>query len=194
MRSNRIPWAKLVPEQLWYVPGPDIVMTGCRPFVPPHATHSSEPCHVCGDKVADRPDLANPTNPRPTVVYCARCDRMAPEREQRLAKQRLETAISAEAEYHAEASDTAFRDCIESSRRTVLSEAERRRIWMGCRWVSGSTDRRGEPTNLAKLGREWLTNIGQQPDWTLILDKRGRVIGRETLAPMAEVANEPVHA
>jgi hypothetical protein len=48
--------------------------------------------------------------------------------------------------------------------RTVLTESERRRIWNGS--GGGLSSDASEPTNRAKVGRRWLAEIGQVPDWS----------------------------
>lgn len=56
------------------------------------------------------------------------------------------------------------------------SESLRRRIWNGAR--GGITSPTPEVSNVAKAGRDWLISKGWEPDWSLILDGRGRVVGR----------------
>lgn len=77
----------------------------------------------------------------------------------------------------------------------VLTELERRRIWLGYRGDPRTTpdaiDRDGTgrsfvPTERALAGRAWLRSIGQEPDWSLILDRRGRVVGRYVYDPDTE--------
>lgn len=58
----------------------------------------------------------------------------------------------------------------------VLSERDRRRVWNG---YKGPFDRSQiEPSNLARVGREWLIKIGQVPDFSLKLDRHGNVVGQ----------------
>jgi len=68
-----------------------------------------------------------------------------------------------------------------------LSEAARRRIWNGykggtadaLRLPADSPDRRSRESRWiarTRIGREWLTSIGQEPDWTLEIDRRGQVL------------------
>jgi hypothetical protein len=65
-----------------------------------------------------------------------------------------------------------------------LTEAERRRIWHGCRAKSPLGELAStRAVNLAKIGREWLEQIGQLPDFSLILDSHGNVIGRYEVEP-----------
>jgi len=53
-----------------------------------------------------------------------------------------------------------------------LSERERRRYWMGV----GSRDAPDHNIRVT-AARAWLREIGQEPDWSLVLDGRGNVIG-----------------
>jgi hypothetical protein len=77
--------------------------------------------------------------------------------------------------------ETAERDALADMKRTAssrqLDEQHRRRIWMGYSRLAIHSSR-PEIVNRAKLGRDWLRAIGQEPDWRLILDKKGRVVGR----------------
>jgi hypothetical protein len=55
----------------------------------------------------------------------------------------------------------------------ALTERERRHLWMGVGY------RTAKDFNIrVAAAREWLAEIDQKPDWTLIIDKTGRVIGR----------------
>jgi hypothetical protein len=55
----------------------------------------------------------------------------------------------------------------------LLTEVQRRRIWMGYS-RSGINSRNPDVVNRAKVGRDWLTAIGQEPDWSIELDASGR--------------------
>jgi hypothetical protein len=66
----------------------------------------------------------------------------------------------------------------EGLRRVELAEAERQRIFLGSRKGNPFAD--VDPACLAGVGRAWLREIGQLPDWDLILDRRGRAIGRHS--------------
>jgi hypothetical protein len=89
-----------------------------------------------------------------------------------------------------EATEQAEKKAVEIQRKqnVQLSEPERRRIYYGCRSKSPLGQLASERiTNLAKVGREWLAQIGQLPDFTKILDKHGVTIGYyEPEAPAAE--------
>jgi hypothetical protein len=75
-----------------------------------------------------------------------------------------------------------------------LTEAERRWIARGCRG-DGMSSRR-DVRNRAKVGDAWLAEIGQSPDYDLILGKNGQILGRYSELVAAEplvddVALEP---
>jgi hypothetical protein len=55
----------------------------------------------------------------------------------------------------------------------ILTEAQRRRLWMGYS-QSGIDSRNPDVANRSKAGRDWLIAIGQEPDWSIELDAKGR--------------------
>lgn len=161
----------LPPEVRWHVSRPDIVLFGCQPYVPA----AKGACPTCHGLVADRPDVLG--KDRPSVVYCARCDGMSEANEAKLARQRHETSIAERGRDDAERERRDLEHAVEDARDVVLSEAQRREIWYGYKGSPLGTHGR-EPTSLAKAGREFLRRINQTPDFRLILDRRGKVVGR----------------
>ena len=61
-------------------------------------------------------------------------------------------------------------------RDVARSERDRRRLWNG--YKGGILSPIAEVSNRSRIGSEWLREIGQEPDWSLILDSRGNVVGR----------------
>lgn len=186
------PLNEIPAEILWYVPEPAIVLMGCKPLMPPqvverrkrHHAQINETwvCPVCNGRVVDVYDCVGDDDhiERPSVVICAQCDTMEDRHEYRCAKQRVEAAIigAGQEKADAEAKDLARKAEIAEKQPVTLTEVERRRIWCGAKKIDGKYDPRGEPNNLARYGREWLRRINQIPDFDLILDSRGKVVGR----------------
>jgi hypothetical protein len=65
-------------------------------------------------------------------------------------------------------------------RRPRLSESDRRRIWNG--YKGGILSSSLEVTNRARIGREFLIRIKQEPNWNLILDAGGKIVGRHDIS------------
>lgn len=145
------------------IPEPTVILLGCQPWPPrPRADGS---CPVCGGSIREG-----------HRYYCAWDDRLAPGTEARVRAARLGLKVQAEIARHKER----LREITRRKKgRAVLTESERRRLWNGYRYSLLRSD--PEPTNFARTGREFLVEIGQVPDWSLVLDRRGRVIGRQTL-------------
>lgn len=140
------------------IPEPTIVLTGCRPWDARLRTPGG--CPVCRGGIRAGDDS----------IHCARCDSSSPRREAQIRTARIGLRARAQVEI-------AEREAREHlHRKSILTESERRRLWNGYR--GGLLRSRLEVTNRAKVGREWLKSIGQEPDFSLILDKRGRVVGR----------------
>jgi len=70
-----------------------------------------------------------------------------------------------------ELAEHAARKALRKIKGAVLSECDRRRLWNGHR--RGILEECADVTNLARIGREFLTRIGQVPDWTKVLKRRG---------------------
>lgn len=143
-----------------YVPEPTIVLMGCRAWPPPPRPDGS--CGVCGGGI----------RPADLAYHCAACSASAPPIEARCRGAR----IGLQARDRHEIAAKAARDRL-AKKWTALTEAQRRRLWNGYRGTV-LAEFAGDLNNVAKVGRDWLTAIGQQPDWSLILDGGGRVIGR----------------
>lgn len=147
------------PDWSDYVLGPRIILMGCQAWPP--RVDPGRGCPVCDRGIHAGDD----------GYYCAVCDSLSPRREAqvraaRIGLRRRDRVEQAESKAKAR-----------MTRVPVLTESDRRKLWNGYRgtflqeWV-------GELTNVAKVGRDWLIAIGQEPDWDLILDGRGNVIGR----------------
>lgn len=140
-----------------YLPEPNLILMGCR------AWDALKPvqCPVCKHGIRPGDDTS----------YCARCDSMSPKREAQILAARLVLRTRNEI---ATAEQNARAD-LERLRKTspVLTEVQRRRIWMGYS-RSGVDSRNPEVANRAKAGRDWLIAIGQEPDWSIELDAKGR--------------------
>jgi hypothetical protein len=115
---------------------------------------------------------------RPTTVVCGRCDGMSERNEALLARQRSEARIGREATDRAESDDRAVDAAAGRLRGVELSEAQRRRLWSGNRRALAEVTDESRLSDLARAGREFLRRIGQEPDWSLVLDRRGRVVRR----------------
>lgn len=142
-----------------WIPEPLIIMVGCQAWPPKPLPDGS--CPVCGSGV--RPEHA--------TYYCAVCDSLPPRVEAKVRAAR----IGLKRKDKVEAAEKGARAKL--SRTPVLSESDRRKLWNGYRG-NLLAEFEGKLPNFAKEGRDWLTAIGQVPDWTLTLDRRGRVTGR----------------
>jgi hypothetical protein len=140
-----------------YLPEPDLILMGCR------AWDALKPvrCPVCKNGIRQGDDTS----------YCARCDSMSPKMEAQVLAARLVLRTRSET---ASAERNAKAD-LERLRNTspILTEAQRRRLWMGYS-RSGIDSRNPDVANRSKAGRDWLIAIGQEPDWSIELDAKGR--------------------
>lgn len=138
-----------------YIPEPTIIMFGPRAI--DAGPVETARCPVCRGGILDGHDTR----------YCAVCDSMSPRREAQVRAARLGLA----GRDRDAAAVKRTRDRLRRQARTVLTEAERRRYWYGSKKALGGER---ELTNAAKLGRDWLTRIGQVPDWSIDLAKNQR--------------------
>jgi hypothetical protein len=152
-----------------YIPEPLVILLGCQPW--PRKPTPDGDCPVCGKGIRKGDDIA----------YCAVCDSLSPRREAQIRAATIkararERAKDAERQVHEQ-----LRDAGKAQPR--LSERHRRWIWNGC--IGSILRERAEVNNEARLGREFLRSIGQEPNWNLIIDRRGNVVGRydEDLLP-----------
>lgn len=143
-----------------YVPEPTVFLTGCQPWPP--APRADGSCPVCGGGIL----------PEHRTYQCGWCDAVAPAVEARIRAGRLGLKVRSEI-------DRAKARLAELTQRrkgrAVLSERDRRRLWNGYR--GSLLESNPEPTNRAEAGREFLISIGQTPNFDLILDNHGRVVG-----------------
>lgn len=146
-----------------HIPTPTIVLMGCRAWDATPVKSGS--CPVCGPGVRAGHQS----------TYCARCDSLSPRRESQVLAARVGLRARSEAESAARGARDDLRRVGKANGQ--LSEALRRRIWMGYS-RSGVNSRNAEVANRAKVGRDWLRSIGQEPDFSLILDSHGKVVGR----------------
>lgn len=142
------------------IPEPREIMLGCRPWTARPVAAGR--CPVCGSGVREGHDRA----------YCGLCDSMSPRREAQIAKA-LIGMKTGDQDAQAVAKARA-----QLRRHPLLSERERRRIWNGNASSPLGPIPDGKLTNLAKVGRDWLREIEQEPDWTLVIDRFGREVGR----------------
>jgi hypothetical protein len=149
----------MTPLDPYHVPEPIVVLLGCNPNLLPGRP---EPCPVC------RGDVHRPG------YYCGQCDRADPHTEARILAARVGLRSRDRATRHEQ---EARADLKARVRKAELSEAYRRRLWNG---YGGF--RKARPEGLigchVQVIRAWLREIGQEPNWDLILDRRGRVVGR----------------
>jgi len=166
----------MTPQSREVLPDAIILLTGCRPW--PLGYREDGVCPVCHDNARRAISL----------VVCLHCHAVSLPLSRLVASRSLGQMNHGFAAEARQAEQDAKR-ALAKSHETTLSERERRWIWGGCKRSHGkSADKKsGKVSNLALIGRQWLTQINQLPDWTLILDRRGNVIGR-TEPPSEEVA------
>jgi hypothetical protein len=193
------------PELAFYVPEPRILLMGCGSFVPDHGfgrdadgnlppfhaprdlapseiggrSWTPEHCPTCGGQ------LRHDTRPIATVTHCARCDSSGAHAEKAIAQQRaaLHAADSAVA-----AAGQCREKLARKAKQAVLTEVERRRIWNG--YTSQVHAEEPEPTNRAAVGRAFLREIGQLPDFSRRLDEKGNFM-TDRYAKKGDVLNSP---
>lgn len=149
-------WRRALPG---HVPEPTINLMGCQAWS--NVPHPPGKCPVCGPGI----------RPGDDTYHCLVCGSSSPRveakvRAARIGLKRRDKSEQAEKKARARL----------NRHPVVLTESERRRLWNGYR--GGILSEFPELNNLARVGREWLIEQGQQPDWSLILDRRGNVIGR----------------
>lgn len=197
-------WKLRTPAELaHFIPEPIIILLGCRPLVPfqPgwHDRVSSDQyfrapefarpggllwpahrCPACKGKIGRRaPAGADPSffAELDRRTYCELCGSMDPKNEANAMAQRIEDRSRLRYAEVARQVDRALSNGAEkATRRPRLSESDRRRIWNG--YKGGILASNLEVTNRAKIGREFLIRIQQEPNWNLILDASGKIIGR----------------
>jgi uncharacterized Zn finger protein (UPF0148 family) len=103
-------------------------------------------CPVCGPGVLEGHDS----------TACAWCDSLSPLRESQVRAANNKRRAAEQADQDRDES----RAQLKKDALTTLTELQRRRIWL----------------KHGQVGREWLREIGQEPDFELQLDRRGRVI------------------
>lgn len=154
-----------------FVPEPTIVLLGCQPWPPRPDPRRPDACPVCGGTI----------QPAHQGTHCGWCDQST-EAINRRCRAAL-TGLRAR-ERHEEQARQAEEQLRNRKGQTRLTESERRRLWNG--YKGGILSPSLTITNRAQIGRAFLTRIGQEPDWNLILDGRGQVIGRYEAAPEPE--------
>lgn len=137
-----------------YIFEPRLLLWGVRAW--PQVPNPDGSCPVCG------------RGPRGNSTCCLVCLRCSPDIEAKVRS----ADIKAKAKESAEAADKAAMDKLQSQSITKLTEVERRRIWNG--GVGGVAMETCEPTNRARIGREFLKQIGQEPRWEIPLKFRAR--------------------
>jgi hypothetical protein len=145
-------------------------------------TWSPDRCPTC------RGSVTASSGPVADATYCVRCDSMSAANETRLRLQRF-----ADETGRAERKRSKHIPCRRAASPSgpILSERDRRRLYNGYR---GAIDRPGElpasgpARRRCEAARAWLAQIGQLPDWSLVLDRHGRVVATLSTAPAPEVA------
>lgn len=138
-----------------YIPRPTILLEGCQCW-PPRPGPDGR-CPACRGRI----------KPADLNVYCLVCDSMAPRREAQV----LAARHGLDRKSRAAAAVVKARGKLQEQHLTILSERERRRIWHGAR---NSYDTDADVVNRAKIGRDWLKQIGQEPDWSISLARGAR--------------------
>jgi hypothetical protein len=180
---------------------PTIVLFGCRPHVPFQRgwhDHPSSDQHFHAPPIVQPGDHPWPREHCPTckgliglghLVYrdgecigwvdtrddktaCATCGSMSPGNESRAQASRIGVQCRSSVELD-ELLATRELDAKLGGRR--LTESDKRRLWIGSKSVGLSCPEKIH--NRARVGREWLTRIGQFPNPHVILDRRGNVRG-----------------
>jgi hypothetical protein len=163
---------------------PTAVLFGCRPIVP---LPDRAPCPVCGWRELDDDGQVVAQHagilPGHERTICGVCHAMSPENEARIARGKAyrESLVEVVQEQRAEkAEDRARRGAADEvvKRGIVLPESDRRKLWNGYQGGLAVEVPMTHATNRARVGRKWLSRIGQEPDWSLILDAKGRIVGR----------------
>jgi hypothetical protein len=145
-----------------FIPEPLVILVGSQPW--PLKPGPDGDCPACGKGIKEGDD----------ITYCAVCDGLSPRRE---AQVRAAWVKGKARDRSRAAEETARRQLGEvAEAQPQLSERHRRWIWNGC--IGSIVRERLDVTNEARLGRDFLRSIGQEPNWNLILDRRGKVIGR----------------
>jgi hypothetical protein len=196
MRKERLPV-----ELAYFVPEPTIILFGCRPLVPfqpgwhdrpapdghyraptPGAKPGDRPwpsplCPVCKGRIG-RPEPGRTSSSFISELdhrtYCELCGSMDPRNEANARAQRIAEQARSRHDHAVREVERVLKLSHESLRRPRLSEAERRRIWNG--YKGGILSPSIEVTNRARVGREFLIRIKQEPNWNLVLDATGRAI------------------
>ena len=130
---------------------PVICLTGCRPWpVPPHK-HDCPVCHGATGRDKHR------------LVVCLECHSVSPKLARLIGAREIGRPENDRREQARRAEARAL-DELTRRHTTVLDEKTRRLVWNGYRGILG---RESETvTNLARIGREWLRSIGQEPAWS----------------------------
>lgn len=147
-----------------FVPDPIIIFFGCQPYRP---LLEGERCLCC---------KGLPIGPGQVCGWCLAieaADQAKVDRARAAGLRAIDRAEREAAEEKARAAADLAREG--QAALSTLTEAHRRRLWNGYR--GGIKAENPEPNELALLGRAWLTAGGAAPDWSLELDRRGRIKG-----------------
>ena len=158
-----------------YIPEPLLVLMGCTAWV----NHFDGPCPVCkgliGQPRSRHPGAPAEVDPLDYRTFCARCGATHPAVQAKIDAQLRKERLEVEDEEIRRQMEQDQRRRLQSG--VALTEKEKREIWLGNADVN-MTHQKRRVHNLAAEGRKWLREIGAEPDWNLIINKRGRVIGR----------------
>jgi hypothetical protein len=129
---------------------PIVCLMGCRPW--PYPPHSKHTCPVCHGATAKDTRL----------VVCLECYAVSPPLARLICAREVGRPDHGRRE-HQRAAENRAKHELARRHTTKLDEKTRRLIWNGYRGVLGHESE--DVTNLAKIGRDWLTSIGQEPLW-----------------------------
>jgi hypothetical protein len=105
-----------------------------------------------------------------TTWACLVCNRCDDATEARIGA----ASTKADERDRAERAERLARGELARTTKTTLTEVERRRLWNG--HVGSVFSPESEPTNRAKVGRAWLAEIQQLPDWTAEIKAPKRLV------------------
>lgn len=152
-----------------YVHESAVVLVGCRAW--DNMPGAPGDCPVCRAGIRQGDDYA-----------CLKCGSVEPSKQARIDRILRAERIGAEHLSRWEIAENRARTLLRGVENgsKELSEIERRRMWNG---YKGGVLRElvDELPNIAQTCRDWLRSKGWEPNWSLVLDRRGNVI--DTLDP-----------
>jgi hypothetical protein len=180
-----------------FIPVPNVVLLGCQAWPPSgqvgtcclgcgaDVSPDDPRCGACGTRIP-APDGPCPVHgdqirPEDDRVVCGWCDSMNARNEHQVRTARIGLAAASRAAKADEDSTRDLRGKVRGRHGQVeLTEVERRWLWNG--YKGGILAENPDLTDRAKTGRDFLRSIDQCPDWSKVLNKFGKTVGRETPA------------